>query len=219
MSLIARHGRSKLRPSTTTRVWCGALLSLLLAGCYSPRDADLRREISTLREQLRAREHELATQKASLDELTSRLAIVRGISADDLKKIYYPERLVIDKISGGGSYNKEPGDDGVTVHLRPIDRDGDVIKVAGDIRIQLYDLAAPASETFIGEYFVPADQVGPLWHGQFLAGHFTIKCPWPKAPPKHSEITIRATFVDYFTQRVVTAQATCKVQLPASAGD
>lgn len=139
---------------------------------------------------------------------------MRGISDEDLERIFYPEKLVIDKLSGGSDYDGRPGDDGVTVYLRPVDREGNVIKVVGDISIQLYDLAAPPQQNFIGEYKIPVDQAGRLWHGKFLTNHYTIKCPWPHGPPKHTEITIRATFVDYLTKRVISAQTTCTVKLP-----
>ncbi len=189
-------------------LWCG-----VAAGCWTPTQGDVQQENRALREALRKRESELAAQATTIEQLHRQLTLARGLSDDDLKKIFYPERLEIDRLSGGADYDGRPGDDGVTVHLRPIDRDGDVIKVAGDIRIQLFDLAAPPDRNLIGEYTIPADQVGKLWHGKLLTGHYTIKCPWPGLPPENPVITIRAVFVDYFTRRVVSAQAVCQVKL------
>lgn len=192
----------------------GLLGALFLAtGCQSPVEIALRREISELKTTLKQKDDQLVAQKAALDQVNEQLRVARSISEDDLKKVFYPETLVIDKLTGGGNYDGQPGDDGVTVYLRPLDKDGDVIKVAGDVRIQLYDLAAPGGQ-LIGEYFVPVDQIGKLWSGKLWTGHYTIKCPWPKEPPKHTEITVRATFVDYLTKRVVSAQATCNIKLP-----
>jgi hypothetical protein len=189
-------------------------MALWTVGCVSTTEIGLRNEIIGLREQLRQKDNELVAQRASLDEVARQLAVARSISEDDLKRVFYPERLVIDKLSGGADYDGKPGDDGVTVYLKPVDPAGDVIKVAGDIRIQLYDLAAPPGKNLIGEYVVPVDQVGKLWQGKLWTNHYTIRCPWPAAPPEHSEITIRATFVDYLTKRVVSAQSTCQVKLP-----
>jgi hypothetical protein len=188
--------------------------ALLAAGCQSPTEVSLRHEVASLRDTIKQRDNQLVAQKATIDELGDQLRVARSISEDDLKKIFYPEQLVIDKLSGGADYDGQPGDDGVTVYLKPVDKEGDVIKVAGDIRIQLFDLAAPPARNLIGEYFIPVDQVGKLWHGKLLTDHYTIKCPWPKGPPEHNEITIRATFVDYLTKRVVSAQAVCHVKLP-----
>lgn len=202
------------RHAALTQLAAGLLAAWLVAGCQSPTEVSLRHEIGDLRETIKQKDHQLVAQKASLDELDSQLRVARSISEDDLKRIFYPEKLVIDRLSGGADYDGNPGDDGVTVYLQPVDKDGDVIKVAGDIRIQLFDLAAPPQRNLIGEYFIPVDQVGRLWHGKLWTDHYSIKCPWPKGPPEHTEVTIRAMFVDYLTKRVVSAQATCQVKLP-----
>jgi len=201
-----RTGRAPLAAAAV--LWCGAAV-----GCWTPTQGEVQQENRALREALRKRESELAAQATTIEQLNRQLTLARGLSDDDLKKIFYPERLEIDRLSGGADYDGRPGDDGVTVHLRPIDRDGDVIKVAGDIRIQLFDLAAPPDRNLIGEYTISADQVGKLWHGRLLTGHYTVKCPWPGPPPENPEITIRAVFVDYFTRRVVSAQAVCQIKL------
>lgn len=201
------------RPGRARAAVAAVLSCVIAAGCYTSTSGDVQRENRALREALRKRDDQIAAQAATIEQLNRQLTVARGLSDDDLKKIFYPERLEIDRLSGGADYDGRPGDDGVTVHLRPIDRDGDVIKVAGDIYIQLFDLAAPPDRNLIGEYRIPADQVGKLWHGKLLTGHYTIKCPWPGSPPENPEITIRVVFVDYFTRRVVSAQAVCRVRL------
>ncbi len=218
MSLVARAKppANRFDPVRRAAGQCGKLCllaSLLVAtGCETPPSADLRRQVARLQAEVQQKNHQLVAQQATIDGLNRQLAVARSISEDDLRKLYYPEKLVIDKLSGGADYDGQPGDDGVTVYLKPVDRDGDVIKVAGDIRIQLYDLAAPPGQKLIGEYALAVDQVGPLWHGKLWTGHYTIKCPFPPGQtPRNPEITIRATFVDYFTKRVVSAQTTCTV--------
>jgi hypothetical protein len=192
---------------------------VIATGCASQTERDLRLKVIKLEESLRDKDNRIAAQQVTIDELGQQLAIARSISEDDLKRVFYPERLIVDRLSGGEDYDDKPGDDGVTVYLKPIDRDGDVIKVAGDLRIQLYDLAASPKNNLVGEYFIPVDQIGKLWHGKLLTGHYTIKCPWPGPPPKHREITIRAVFVDYLTKRVVSAQDVCTVDLPPRTTD
>ncbi len=190
------------------------LAALLTPGCQPPAEVALRKEIGDLRETIKKKDDQLVAQKASIDELNGELRVARSISEDDLKRIFYPDKLEIERLSGGENYDNKPGDDGVTVYLRPIDKDGDAIKVAGDIRIQLYDLAAAPEKNLIGEYFIPVDQVGKLWHGKLWTYHYAIKCPFPSGPPEHTEVTIRAMFVDYLTKRVVSEQSTCQIKLP-----
>lgn len=193
------------------------LIGLVLlgnSGCQTQTEVELRSQVKLLEEQNAEKDNQLSALRLSIEKLQRQLQTVRGWTDEDLKLIFTPEKIEILSLSGGEDYDGRPGDDGVTVYIRPIDRHGDAIKVAGDLRVELYDLAAPPGENLIGQYSVPVTQAADHWYGKFATYHYTLRCPWPSGPPKHDEITIRATFVDYLTQRVMTAQRTCKVQLP-----
>ena len=190
-----------------------AWLSLpALWGCRSTGEMDLQREITKLKGQLEDRDNQLVAQRITIDKQHEQLQVCRAISDEDLKKIFYPEQIEIAILSGGDDYDGKPGDDGVTVYLRPLDRYGDALKVAGDIRIELYDLQNPSGQKLIGEYYFPVDQVAKLWYGKLATYHYSLRCPWQDGPPQHREITIRVTFVDYLTQRVLTAQTVREVK-------
>lgn len=193
-----------------------ALASVLAGagtGCTPAPEIDLRRENERLKGELARLTNELAAHQAAIDALNRQLQVARGLTDEDLKRLFYPEKILIDGLSGGEDYDGKPGDDGVTVYLRPVDRMGDTIKVAGDIRIELYDLAAEPGHNRVGECTLTPEQAIELWHGKLLTNHFTIRCPWTAGPPQHPEITIRATFKDYLTQRVMTAQSVVTVRL------
>ncbi len=202
------------RPAAALSVlrWCG-LLALTLGGCDN-QTAQLRLRVEELERTVAQKDHTLAAQNATIQKQQRLIDDMVGLPPDWQQHVFYPDRLVIDKLSGGQDYDGKAGDDGVTVYLKPLDKVGDVIKAAGDIAIQLYDLANPPGRNFLGEYRFPAEGIGRYWHGKLMTHHYTLKCPWQQGPPVHSEITIRATFVDYLTKRVMSAQTTCKVTLP-----
>lgn len=200
-------------------VWSLCLLAAAAAGgCASQTEMDLRRDNERLKREVEQQRHDLAAHQAAIDELNRHLQTARGITDEDLRKVFYPEQIVIDPLSGGDDYDGKPGDDGVTVYVRPVDRVGDTIKVAGDIRVELYDLAAPPGDNRVGECFVPVDKAIEMWHGKLMTNHFTIRCPWKSGPPRNPEITVRVTFKDFLTQRVMTAQRVVTVKLPPSRG-
>ncbi|MBU0640155.1 MAG: hypothetical protein KKB50_14915 [Planctomycetes bacterium] len=202
------------RPSPHSLTLVCVATAALWTGCAATPANEYERQISRLERTIAEKDHQLVAQKATIDELHRRLATARAFTPEQLAHIFYPETLVIDSLTGGADYDGQPGDDGVTVYLKPTDRAGDTVKVAGDIRITLYDLANPPDQTLVGEYVIPADQAGPLWYGRLMTHHYTIRCPWLTGPPRHAELTIRASFVDYLTQRAMTAQTTCTVELP-----
>lgn len=187
---------------------------LLSAGCPDARVVELGRENSRLKEGLADRDRQTAALSAALEECNRQLVQARGLSPETLEKIFYAEQIVIDPLSGGQDYDGQPGDDGVTVYLRPLDRDGDTLKVAGDVRIELFDLAMPPGRNLIATHNFPVEKVRESWYGKFITYHYTFRCPWQHGPPENPEITVRATFVDYLTRRVMTTQTVVKVRPP-----
>ncbi len=197
----------------TRRLALAGLLALpLLAGCTPPRPADDKREMARLQEQVRDQKHQIESLLAEVQGLRDQLSKARGFTEEDKTKIFVPEKIEILQLSGGDNYDESPGHDGVTVYLRPVDASGDALKVAGDIRVQLFDLENPPGETLVGECIIPAAEAAQSWYGSLMTYHFTIKCPW-KRRPAHPEITVRVTFVDFLSQRVITAQTVVQVLL------
>ncbi|MGD8452152.1 MAG: hypothetical protein PVJ57_10070 [Phycisphaerae bacterium] len=187
---------------------------LLATGCWSPTGQnDLQHQVQLQRETIAQQTDQIASLENTVHTLEQRLDDVRAIKPSDLEKIFYPEKIEICSLSGGYDADGQPGDDGVVVYLRPLDREGDALKVAGEIRVQLYDLAAPPPANLLGEYTIPVEQARELWYGKLLTYHYKVMCPWLRTPPEHPEITIRAMFVDYLTQRVLSTQQTCTVKL------
>lgn len=203
------------RPAPPMTV-CVACAAALAAGCQPTPEIDLQRELDRARETIEAKDRQLAARQSALDDCNKLLTTARAFTPDQLSKIIYPENVQIAALSGGYGEEGRPGDVGVVVYLQPIDADDDILKVAGDIRIELFDLQMPPGQNQIGVCYYPADKVRKLWYGQLATNHFTLKCPF-STPPKHSEITVRATFVDYLTQRVMTDQKVVTIKLPPAA--
>ncbi len=191
------------------------LLSLLLlaAGCRPPPPRDLRIEVRRLRRELDQARQQLAARQAAIDELNRQLQIARGLSDQDLRRIYYPDRIQLERLTGGEDFDGKPGDDGVVVFVRPVDRDGDPIKVAGRLRVELYDLTAPRGRKLIGTCEFGPDELAKMWYGKLWTYHYTVRCRWQQ-PPRTNEVTVRVTFIDYLTKRVLTAQTVCTVRPP-----
>ena len=83
---------------------------------------------------------------ATISRLTRQVETLNSFDADRPTDLFAPIKIEIASLSGGSDYDGQPGDDGVTTHLRPRDAYGDVVKVPGRIKIQLLEntkLGAP----------------------------------------------------------------------------
>ena len=157
---------------------------------------------------------EISRLSGKVSDLEKQVESLRRLGPDRLAKLYPPVKIVLERLTGGADYDGLPGDDGVTVYVQPIDRQGHIVKVAGEIRVQLLDLANPDGQHLLGEYVLDVDHVAEAWHGRFMTQHFTLQCPWRVGPPAHREITVRVRFLDYLTGQELSATTVCTVAMP-----
>jgi len=163
-------------------------------------------------EHLKESIHELQTV---VDDQKKQIATLQALGDKRLENLSYASSITLGRYTGGVDTDGEPGHDAIKVFLEPTDKEGSRIKAAGEVRIQLFDLAEPAGQNLIGEYSCPAEKLGEHWSSGFMTYHYSFTCPWKQGPPKHDEITVRVTFVDYLSGKTFTAQKLCRVALPA----
>lgn len=181
---------------------------LLLAGCASP-SSNVKKGLGA--EALRRENRRLArvvTQRDDLiADLEARVKGLQGFAPDRPVGFFHPVEIEIVSLSGGADYDAKHGDDGVTVHLRLRDADGDVVKVAGRISVQLLDTSTPGSPSAVGLcVFDDPCTLGRMWHGRFGTNHFTLRCPFSQGKtPEGRKLTVNVKFVDYLTGKSLTA--------------
>jgi len=199
-------------------VWVlGAGALLAATGCdgagTSERFRQLDGQIRDLSDQVDKLTRESAVKDALIEAQQKQITTLQGLGNKRLGKLYHVAAIKLDRLTGGDDYDGKPGHDGVTVYLQPVDQDGHVVKAAGGIRIELFDLANPDGQLRIGEYRLDVDHARKAWHGRLMTHHYTVKCPWRIGPPKHDEITVRAEFTDYLTGKTHRSQKPVKVRL------
>lgn len=181
----------------------------LLAEQHKINDA-LRHDVARLERALEKRDGSIAGMKQQIDTL-------KAFDADRPVDLFAPVKVEIVSRSGGYDYDGKPGDDGVKVHLRPIDADGDAVKVPGRIKIQLLDMSNLGSPKVLGfcEFDDP-DKLRQAWHSRFGTQHYTLKCPFSAGAeiPASRKVTVHAEFVGFLTGAPLTAVKEVGVSFP-----
>ncbi len=210
---LGRTGCRLLPPAL--RLAALALAALAAAGC-----ADNTRLLNQARTELRQAREENATLKQDLQsarqlvsEQQGQIDTLRGLGEKRLSELFHVTAVKLGRYSAGLDTAGKGYDDGVRVYLRPVDQYGDALKAAGSVKIQLFDLAAPAEDNLLGECDFPVQQVAKHWSAGFMTYHYRFDCPW-KTPPKHADVTVRATFTDYLTGQSFSDQKVVTVKLP-----
>ena len=205
-----------LRP--TARLIAMLAAAAAFTGCMVPKN-----DLETANEKLRQAERQIAELRSDNADLTGELAAQRKraeslmkLGDKRLEAIFHVERIQLGRYTGGIDTDDKPGHDAIKVYLDPIDADGSTIKAAGDVTIQLFDLAADPKANLLGEYRWRVAEISKQWSSGFVAYHYSFVCPF-KSPPAHEELTIRVQFVDYLTGKTFTAQKLVKVVLASPA--
>jgi hypothetical protein len=211
-----------LRLSFSLGLWLSVSLS---AGCLDYVSGEkfqaTQRKLQLATEQLTRLENELAEQQQSMRTLQSQLARLRGLTQEEaLEQLVSPVRLELEGLSGAYDTDGHAGDDGLLLFVRPIDRDGHVIKAAGTLRVNILDPLNPANRNVVAEYHFDVARTRALWYGRLWTQHFTVRCPWPTGQiPMHDELTAHVLFTDLLTGRTLTTQQAYKITLPPALPD
>lgn len=196
-----------------------ACLVLAVGGCFNnqqkPSEIQLLRErVESLEEKNDELQELVVKQRTQIDQQSERIANLMEIAPDRLKRVLKVDRIELADRTGGFQEDDQPGDDGVRVFLRPIDQDGQLLKAAGEIVVEVYDLANPDGLQKLGAYEFSPEEAREVWHERLWTGHYTLECPWRLGPPVHRELTIRVRFVELLTGLPFTAQGVFEVDLP-----
>ncbi len=182
---------------------------LPLAGCISAKhQARLARENEELHVSVKELERELSDCNLQTQRVSEQLANLQAMDSSRPADLFAPVKLEIASLSGGANYDDRVGDDGVTVHLRLRDIDGDTVKAPGKITIQLVDNSTMGQPTVLGVYsFSSAEELRKTWHGRFGTQHYTLRCPFESQGPFPAtpRVDVRAEFVSYLTGIALTA--------------
>jgi hypothetical protein len=195
-------------------------LAWAVFGCQSPGDQmyRLQKQLDSQKSRILQLEENIITLQKHIDDQKQQIVTLERIAPDRMAKLEVPVKIELDKLSGGYEEPGRAGDAGVVAYVQPIDSDGDVIKAAGSIVMEVFDLANPPAKSLVCRAALDVDNTRKAWRGWLWTDHFSVKCPWPppdRKPPEHRELTIRVQFTDYLTGRILTAQTTCKIKLPA----
>lgn len=179
-----------------------ALLALLPVGCAARGnmemlESELRRQEQTqqeLAEELKSARAELRVARSDADSLRTQLS-QRGqtsLVSEQAEVLYKAEAIRFNTmLTSGANRDGQPGDDGINILLQPVDSQGDLVKLAGAIEVDLLDLNRDAKSQRIGRWQFTAEEVREHWHRGFLSAGYLFQLDWQTVPVSN-ELTLHA---------------------------
>lgn len=190
-------------------LWRVAAMGLSLAafassGCVSRGNVEaLEARLRQSQDDLRRSEKQLARAHTDLDLARKETDLLQKQVAqtEQMKGSLIPEQtqalariagLSINKLmSGGKDHDGDRLDDAMQVIVSPLDGDGDLVKIAGQMEIEAYDMARTGDDKRIGRWVFDSSEARKNWHSGFLSSGYQFQLPWQQ-PPSGKNVLVHA---------------------------
>jgi hypothetical protein len=174
-------------------------LGLASSGCAS----ETRRELSAspapsassadagFRERSRRLEAQLLAARRRIAELEAESPAAAQAPPEDP---YRAVRVRFGRFTGGLDTDREPGPERLKVVIEPIDAEGDVVKRAGALELELYDDGADEPR-LLKRWEFSRSELAKTWLSGFGIYAYVLKLDWPGgSPPESDKLLLRARF-------------------------
>jgi len=185
-----------------------ALPAIALAGCGigSARKHPLELKVETLeREKAEVARH-LEQCRVENEQLRQQVKALAVLPKDGGENFYKLTSVRIARFTGFYDTDKDGRREKLLVYVQPVDTTGDVIKAAGTVHVQLWNLNSPGDQPLIGEWQVQPDRLRKLWVGALVSDYrlaFDVSLtPELLAQP----LTVKIAFTDYLTGEIFRDQ-------------
>lgn len=201
-----------MRPVTIILAGC---LLVIAAGCENAGSgASTAKEIKTLKQEKTQLTRQIEESKSETEQLKEHIQVLSALPPE--AKLENLDRLQIIRITGYTNlYDKDKDKDGrkekLIVYIQPIDRDGDIIKAAGAVDVQLWDLNKDNGQALLGQWHIEPNELKKLWSAGFLTTSYRLTFDVADKIDEYEEpLTVKITFTDYLTGKVFTEQKVIK---------
>ncbi|NQT00531.1 MAG: hypothetical protein HQ580_00765 [Planctomycetes bacterium] len=172
-------------------------------------ESPLQERVETLTIQQKQLESQLAQSNAENEQLTKQIHTLSGLP-DEIKgeNLYRLQNIEIGKYTGLFDKDKDGKKESLIVYIEPIDEQGDVIKAAADIEVELWDLSKTDGSALLAKWPpVKQDELKNLWFDSMLKINYRLTYDITDIVKNFDEpLTVKVTFTDYLSGKVFKKQ-------------
>lgn len=184
------------------------LTAILLAGCGigSERKDPLELKVEALQQEKANLTGNVEQCRVENEQLQQQVKAMAALPKEGRESFYKLTSVRLARFTGFYDRDKNGKREKLLVYIQPIDADGDIIKAAGLVNVQLWNLNSPGNQAVLGEWQVQPDQLRQLWVSALVADYrlpFDVSLtPELLAQP----LTVKVVFTDYLTGEIFRDQ-------------
>ena len=191
-----------------TIIRLGTILLLFISGCQNNENKQALEQLDVLKQQNSKLTEQIADLQKQKEQLENRIIVLAALPDKTLpEKIYNLKQIRIAGYTNLYDKNKDGKIDTLLVYVQPVDDQGDSIKAAGSLEIQLWDLNKTPDKSLLGEWKIPAETIKKSWVTSFVSAHYRLTFDITGKILKYDEpLTVTITFTDYLTGKIFKEQ-------------
>jgi len=198
----------------TLNILLAGCLLAITAGCDGQKAKPAISEKKVLQQQNAELKKQIDSYKTENAEFQKRLSTLTVTGKADTKDIYDLKKVELTKYTNFYDHDKDGKKEKLIAYLKPTDSQGDIIKAAGEVNIQLWDLNQNDSAALLMQWNIPADKLGEKWFSAILGTNYRFAFDiTDKVKDFSKPLTVKATFKDrlsgktFFSQKVIEPKA------------
>ena len=191
-----------------------SLAAILLAGCGigSERKNPLELKVEALQREKADVARRLEQCQVENVQLQEQVRAMTALPRDSRENPYKLTSVRIARFTGFYDKDQDGRQEKLLVYLQPIDESGDIVKAAGTVHVQLWNLEDPNGQAVLGQWQVRPAELHKCWISALVSDYripFDISLtPELLARP----LTVKVTFTDYLTGEIFHDQHVIKPQ-------
>jgi hypothetical protein len=203
-----------IRISHALVLLCSCALMYFVAGCQNTnsRETKLSEQIEKLTRERNQLTYQLEQFEAENEQLKKQIQVLSGLGPEvSFENLYNLQAVKISRFTNLYDKDKDGKKEKLIVYIQPVDETGDVIKAAGSVDVQLWDLSKESSQALLGQWHVEPGQLKENWFAAFISSNYRLTFDVTDRADKFEEpLTVKVTFTDYLSGKVFEEQKVIK---------
>lgn len=186
-------------------ILAGGLLALA-AGCENGNAKS--EQIRVLRLEKDKLTWQIKESQAEREQLEKQVEVLAGLGAEvRLANLYTIEKVNVTKYTNLYDKNKDGQAEKLIVYIQPRDAQGDIIKAAGSVEVELWDLSEKQGQALLGEWKVGPENLKKMWFATVVTTNYRLMFDvGDKIEEFDSPLTVKVKFTDYLSGKVFEEQ-------------
>ena len=189
-------------------------LLALAAGCENAdsKKPSLADQIEKLKQDKTQLQNQIEQSGAENEQLNQRIQVLSSLPEGvKPENIYSVHEIKITRYTNLYDKDKDGRKETLIVYIQPVDQDGDVIKAAGTVDVELWDLNKEDGHAQLGKWHITANELRKLWFKTLLAVNYRLTLDvGGKVENFKDPLTVEVTFTDQLSGRVFKEQKVIK---------